>query len=55
MDGLRLGTRDDIPPARLMTRTMENSMTLQILIGLMGTLSVIGIYYWFVRGKSNPE
>jgi hypothetical protein len=30
-------------------------MTLQILVGLMGTLSVIAVYYWFVRGKTNSE
>jgi hypothetical protein len=31
------------------------NMTLQLLVGLMGTLSVIAVYYWLVRGKSNSE
>ncbi|GEM_PF-3992846 len=26
-------------------------MTVQILIGLMGTLSVIAVYFWLVRSK----
>ena len=29
-------------------------MAVQILIGLMGTLSVIALYYWLVRGDQ-PE
>ena len=30
-------------------------MTVQILIGLMGTMSVISIYYWLVRAEPSPE
>ena len=26
-------------------------MTVQILIGLMGTLTVIAVYFWLVRSK----
>ena len=30
-------------------------MTLQLLVGIMGTLSVVAVYYWFVRGKPDRE
>lgn len=26
-------------------------MTVQILLGLMGTISVVAVYFWLVRGK----
>ena len=30
-------------------------MTVQILIGLMGTLAVIAVYFWLVRAEPSPE
>ena len=30
-------------------------MTVQILIGVMGTVSVIAVYFWLVRGEPKTE
>lgn len=30
-------------------------MAVQVLIGMMGTLSVIAVYFWLVRGEAKQE
>ena len=32
-------------------QTEAMTMTVQILIGVMGIMSVIAVYFWLVRGK----
>ena len=49
------GTRESIRLPAWCFRILERKMTTQILIGVMGTLTVIAVYYWLVRGKPKAE